>query len=214
MSVGTTYYDVLGIQPDASADDIHLAYRKAIALVHPDRAGEAGASLATLINQAHDTLSDPAKRAQYDAELTGAQVDDDDGGWVVEEDAWVAEEATWPPAPAPSPVSTTSDRTPLGLRLMFLLSLVTGLMIAAVALGRLSPWATAGILGFDAVIWGSRCTTNIARTLVAVVAVLAISYCATIRVGDRQARLAPPVAIPAAIVGVGAYIVISRRISR
>ncbi|MEM9710703.1 MAG: J domain-containing protein [Actinomycetota bacterium] len=65
-----THYDVLGIGPDASHDVVRRAYRALAREVHPDHhegddAG-AGAAMARL-NEAWAVLSDPERRAHYDA---------------------------------------------------------------------------------------------------------------------------------------------------
>lgn len=58
-----TWYDVLDVSPDASADEIRAAWRAAIADLDPtDRRFAA-------LNQAAEVLLDPARRAAYDAEL-------------------------------------------------------------------------------------------------------------------------------------------------
>lgn len=58
-------YVALGLPRDASEGDIRSAYR-ALALVHhPDRGGDPAAFQRA--TEAHDVLSDPARRARYDA---------------------------------------------------------------------------------------------------------------------------------------------------
>jgi len=63
-----TYYDVLGVDPDASAAEIEQAYRRLARQWHPDFTDRQNAeTLFTIIKMARDTLTDPAKRAQYDS---------------------------------------------------------------------------------------------------------------------------------------------------
>lgn len=61
-------YQVLGVAPDASARDIDRAYRRQMAIHHPDRFPADGGARARAINLAHDLLSDPHERAAYDRE--------------------------------------------------------------------------------------------------------------------------------------------------
>jgi len=61
------YYKVLGVEKDASADDIKKAFRKLAMKYHPDRnqSPEAEAKFKEA-NEAYAVLSDPDKRKQYD----------------------------------------------------------------------------------------------------------------------------------------------------
>lgn len=63
------YYQILGINENASQDEIKSAYKKLAMKNHPDRGGDT--KKFQEISQAYDTLSDPNKRAQYDAQKNG-----------------------------------------------------------------------------------------------------------------------------------------------
>jgi curved DNA-binding protein CbpA len=57
-------YKTLGVDKDASADEIKAAFRKRAKAAHPDKGGSAEAFAA--VKSAHLVLSDPARRAKYD----------------------------------------------------------------------------------------------------------------------------------------------------
>jgi DnaJ-class molecular chaperone len=73
-----TPYEVLGVKPDASADEIRKVYRKLAKQFHPDLnpgKPEAEARFKS-ISTAYDLLSDPEKRGRYDRgeiDETGAE---------------------------------------------------------------------------------------------------------------------------------------------
>ncbi len=58
------YYQILGVGPDASADDIKRAYRKLASQHHPDKGGDTARFQE--IQEAYAVLSDTGKRAAYD----------------------------------------------------------------------------------------------------------------------------------------------------
>ena len=66
------YYDVLGVAPDAGADEIKRAYRQLAKRYHPDISGEDRTASFREVSRAYDVLGDPARRRTYDAALREA----------------------------------------------------------------------------------------------------------------------------------------------
>jgi Mce-associated membrane protein len=58
-----SWYDLLGVEPDASAEEVRAAWKGEIADLEP------GDRRFRLLNQAAEVLLDPSRRAAYDAEL-------------------------------------------------------------------------------------------------------------------------------------------------
>ena len=61
------YYKILEIESSASESEIKKSYRRLALKYHPDKNQSQGAKeYFILLNIAHETLSDPSKRNQYD----------------------------------------------------------------------------------------------------------------------------------------------------
>ena len=84
-----THYELLGVAPHASAQEVRDAYRRAARQHHPDAVGERSAAAMADINRAWWVLRDPQRRRDYDLTLAGPSavgpstrprpsVDDDD----------------------------------------------------------------------------------------------------------------------------------------
>lgn len=58
------FYEILGVNEDASSEDIKSAYRKLAVQHHPDKGGSEDEF--KKINEAYDTLKDDKKRQEYD----------------------------------------------------------------------------------------------------------------------------------------------------
>ncbi|GAB4243433.1 MAG: hypothetical protein Kow00109_19210 [Acidobacteriota bacterium] len=60
------YYQILGVDEDASSEEIRSAYRRLVRRYHPDLGGDAEAEKFRRVQEAYETLSDPERRRQYD----------------------------------------------------------------------------------------------------------------------------------------------------
>ncbi len=67
MTTKRDYYEVLGVQRNANADEVKKAFRRLARQYHPDVSKEPDAETKFKeMNEAYDVLSDPEKRAMYD----------------------------------------------------------------------------------------------------------------------------------------------------
>lgn len=72
-----TYYDVLQVSPNASLDEIKIAYRKMAMKYHPDHNIEKTSDKFLEINDAYEILKNIRKRKEYDASLINESIDTD-----------------------------------------------------------------------------------------------------------------------------------------
>jgi molecular chaperone DnaJ len=64
------YYNVLGVAPNATDDEIKKVYRSLAMRYHPDRNQEPGADARfKAIGKAYEVLSDPVKREEFNQSL-------------------------------------------------------------------------------------------------------------------------------------------------
>ena len=69
FDVSKNYYDILGVDEKASADEIKKAFRKAAVKHHPDKWGDK--KKFQEMNEAYQVIGDEKKRGQYDAYRSG-----------------------------------------------------------------------------------------------------------------------------------------------
>jgi curved DNA-binding protein CbpA len=69
LTPATDYYEFLQIDPKAKPETIQRIYRFLAARYHPDNAATGDLEKFLLLNRAYEVLSDPERRAQYDAKV-------------------------------------------------------------------------------------------------------------------------------------------------
>jgi Mce-associated membrane protein len=115
-----TLYDVLGVPPDASRDEIRAAWRAAADRFEPGEGGGSGRQF-RLFNEAAEVLLDPRRRAEYDAGLAPYPRDDEESAQAPSEKG---------PLPPVSGGRTTTARRTLPWVLVVPLALVAAAAVA------------------------------------------------------------------------------------
>ena len=66
------YYDILGVRPTATRDEIRSAYRRLVKQRHPDVCNDPNAHTVFIrITEAYEVLSNPELRTEYEAARAG-----------------------------------------------------------------------------------------------------------------------------------------------
>jgi curved DNA-binding protein CbpA len=102
----TDYYAILQVEPDATHEQIRLAYKRLALAAHPDLWAHPHANRRMqLLNEAYEVLGSAENRAEYDRQRNAPPA-------LVREEAWMAE---WPAAQAApaaaSPAHTAAPHT-------------------------------------------------------------------------------------------------------
>jgi len=136
-----TWYDILGVAPDATPDQIKAAWRDATDKFEPGT----GAGQFRMFNDAADVLLDPEKRRAYDAEIAGVAP----SPAAVPPPPPAPPAAPAPPAPPAPPVAEPAAPAPGGGRL----AAVQGAATSTLGLAILAVLAVASLVlaGFLAV---------------------------------------------------------------
>lgn len=99
-----THYDNLKVSRDAPSEVIRAAYKSLAQKYHPDRnhGDERAARVMSLINEAYEVLSDPARRSQHDE-------------WITAQES--RPEPSYTPQPQPQPQRSVRHRSLLAVAL-------------------------------------------------------------------------------------------------
>lgn len=107
-----SYYDLLGVPPDATEAEVKAAHRAKVKQVRADLPGT-DPTLFRLVQEAYECLTDPAERARYDNRMH-ADTEPDTSSAEPAEDPWrkARPAGTEPPADTPPPPPPYGDPPP------------------------------------------------------------------------------------------------------
>lgn len=123
-------YDLLGVPQDATGEEISRAWRDAVARFEPGAGGSPAQF--RLFNQAAETLLDPQRRAEYDAQLAASA--------PAEPAADPAEPAADPAAETAYPVGGTESRPAAAGVPTWLTALLAALAVLATVVALAGPF--------------------------------------------------------------------------
>jgi DnaJ domain len=143
MADDEDYYAILQVAPNATEEDIRLAFRRLARLYHPDVAGTGSLAEMQRLNVAYQTLSHPERRLQYD--LSRGHVP------AAPPDVPNRPAPTRPAAPAGSPRPSSPRRAsvtqrPGPFRHIATLTAPDPMPVTNVAFAQASPLAGAGLI--------------------------------------------------------------------
>lgn len=146
-------YRVLGLKPDATADEVRAAYRRLAAQIHPDtqpaeRKDWAAEQMRTL-NAARDLLLDDEQRTEYDARFRRPSYDGNPWAYNRPRASEEAEAFTQRPLHEWSDAELSSYLSRRLRRLLMTLTL-WGTLLTVIALGIFAP---AWLLAFGRFLW-------------------------------------------------------------
>ena len=182
MTLHTDHYEFLGVERDASTDEIRVAYRKFAKRNHPDTApGDASAGERFKKAQAiYEILNDPEKRQAYDQELAaleeflagarGPQPESDTSARPDDPPAWEPP-PEWAPPPPPNPSSpapssggqTGQSPNPSSATARAPRAAQPGMATASLIFGLIAFFTTCGPFGVVAVFCGLSAKSEVER---------------------------------------------------
>jgi len=112
-----THYELLGVRPDTTPDEIKKAFRHEIARYHPDKVQHLGrefqemaAQRAAELTEAYSTLMNPAARAAYDEQIATGLAPRAKGPDARAKERAREKPVHAPPRPEPVPAEPEGDR--------------------------------------------------------------------------------------------------------
>lgn len=170
MTNGPTWYEILGVDRDASPEQIKAAWRDATDKFEPG----SGQSQFRLFNEAADVLLDPQRREEYDAQLAGHPIITEAAREPTPEPKLERERTAPALEPEPEPLSggevRDEDTEPVGQRRSPVLTLLLGLtalvlLVSAIFAVLLAQRANeAGVGFFEGVTQGNAVARQEAGT--------------------------------------------------